>query len=406
MRTILKIVVPVDFSDCSLQALDEAVQFARPIGARLHLLHVVPALTGRSLSSEVGNTRELLRNTVMNEGQANLAALLPRLHGLEHETAVRTGRTSQAIVAYADEIDADLIIIATHGRSGIARMLIGSTTEEVVRRARCPVLTVRPERVAASGVCAADDATPAPGEDLRFRMLTHREDHPIRVRDAMRRDVLTVQPGTHVSHLIDLMIAHDVSGVPVVNEACELLGYVPESHLLVRSLAEFERHTGHSKEDNVSVEGFLKIQRQIHGKTAVEVMCPAQEVITVEESQPLAEAVRAMLTHHVSRMPVLRGRKVVGYLTRADVLRVVRHFTELREESLTDEEVSRLVRIAVNRSPEVNPSGLVVETVHGVVTIHGSVSNAEEVSLASGICERIPGVKGVANCLLVEQMLH
>lgn len=406
MRTILRIVVPTDFSECSLQALDEAQNLARLFGAKLFLLHVAEDLTPRSLDTEVGMARESLRRTLYSDAEAQFAALAPRLRGQDYDTAIRMGRPPVAICKYAEEIDADLIVIATHGRSGMARLFIGSTAEEVVRRSKIAVFTIRPEaqRMKAQyDVCVIHEPhCECMKEVTNFRAIVTRRDGPIRVRDAMRRDVVKVLPETRVHEIIDLMIHHDISGVPVVNAEDELVGYVPESHLLVRSLAGIMHHTPEAS----NLDEFVAEQRKIYGKTAREVMCPAPEVVTVEESAPLADAVRRMLEHRVSRLPVLRAGKVVGYLTRADILRVVRSLESHKDSDLSDEEVGRLVREALDRSAEVAVSDLTVDVGGGVVSLLGSVSSAEEIDQANAIVTRVPGVKAVANCLLVEQLLH
>jgi nucleotide-binding universal stress UspA family protein len=132
-----KILVPIDFSDCSKKALLYAIPFARQFGAEMILLSVVepyPAVPEMAPTDfeTVGDTRrelETLRKTVPEAVHASIA--------------VRTGSPSNEIAEAASDLDADLIIIATHGRKGITRMMLGSTAEKVVRYASCPVLIVR-----------------------------------------------------------------------------------------------------------------------------------------------------------------------------------------------------------------------------------------------------------------------
>jgi nucleotide-binding universal stress UspA family protein/CBS domain-containing protein len=404
MRTIVKIVVPTDFSECSLEAVDEGAHLARLFGAKLYLLHVVGELTGRALSTEVGMAREAMRQTLYNEAHANFAALEPRLREVDHETAIRSGHASTAIIGYCREIDADMIVIATHGRSGLARLFIGSTTEEVVRAAECPVLTVRPcfKAGAQAAVHVHDESCACRRQQVSYRDLLA-EHGRIRVRDAMRRDVVKVGPEARVRHIIDLMIHHDISGVPVVDESDILLGYVPESHLLLRSLDHLPHP--HVRDDYKNVDELLEQQRQLHGKTASEVMVPAEKVVTVAESESLREAIELMLSRHVSRLPVLRDRRVVGYLTRADILRVVRSLERQPDSDLCDADIARLVRQALDRSLDVAVTDMQVSCDHGTVELHGSVSTAAEVEQATAIAMRVPGVKSVLNSVLVESLL-
>lgn len=420
MRDILSLVVPTDFSDCSLEALDEAVELAMHFGAKIHVLHCIETLSRMALSTKGETDLQSFYQLLYNEADAQLAALEPRLRGVDYDTAVKTGRAARSIVEYANEVDADLIVISTHGRRGIARIFVGSTTEEVVRRSTRPVLTVSVKRIKEPG----EQEESATSHDIRGGTADFREVVParathIQVRDVMRRDGLVVHPDTRVHEVIDLMIHHDISGVPVVNERDELVGYIPESPLLVRSVAEIsqstaavapeqktlhlqERDEDVNEEEGSTLDGLIERQRRIHGKSAREVMVPADQVVTVEEDASLTHAVRLMLNRHVSRVPVLHGRVVVGSLTRADVLRAVRALDKHKKPVVGDDEVSRLVRLAVEHSTGVAVSDLIVRTEAGVVTMYGSVTDEDEIEHATAIVTRVPGVKAVANCLLVE----
>lgn len=407
MREVMKIVVPTDFSEYSLRAVDEGVDLAIHYQAKLMLVHIVTELTGRALSIEVGMAREVLRQTLFNDANASFASLAPRLRNVEYETAIRTGRASSAIVEYADEVGADMIVIATHGRRGMARLFIGSTTEEVVRKAHCPVLTVRPVRGHEADPLTLEHAhhenCDCRREVISYKSLLSTRGAPIRVRDAMRRDVVKVSPSTRVREVIDLMIHYDISVVPVVDEDDSLLGCIPESHLLVRSLAEL---ADNHEAGGATVHEFIEHQRHIYGKTAREVMVPVVDVIAVSDTAPLVDAVRLMLNHRVSRLPVLRASHVVGYLTRADILRVVRSLEEYQDVDIGDAEVAVMVAGALDRSPDLAITDTRVTAEKGVVTIHGAVSTAEEIHVATAIASRMPGVKAVSNCLLVEHLLH
>lgn len=411
MRTILKIVAPTDFSDFSLQALDSALEMAKVFGARLFLVNVVQDPSAYVGTPEGGVAQETLRRTLIHEAEARLAALAPRLRGVDHDTAVRTGRIAPAILDYAREVDADLIVIATHGRKGIARFFIGSTTEHVLRRASCPVMTVRPhadqpvaEEAGLTGHSVHDHSCECVRDTIDFREVMAARGGPLRVRDAMRRDPVTVGPQAKIRDVVDLMIHHDLPGITVVDEEDRMLGYIPEGHLLRRCLAQLV-DTPESAHAWPTVDDFIECQRHIYGQTARDLMRPVDTVSTVAESELLTEAVKRLLVDAVPRMPVLRGDKLVGYLTRADVLRVVRNLERGHEHPLTDEQVQKLVRQTLDRSPDVAITDLRIEVAKGLVTLRGSVTTAIEMKSATDIVRRIPGVCGVENQLLVEQML-
>lgn len=132
-----RILVPVDFSTCSNKALQYALPFARQFKADVVLLHVVvphPAVP------ELGP----VDMEAMSDGRAELDTLTEKVRARNRCTALlRVGDPAREIVEAARESGADLIILSTHGRTGLAHVLLGSTAERVVRHARCPVLVVR-----------------------------------------------------------------------------------------------------------------------------------------------------------------------------------------------------------------------------------------------------------------------
>jgi len=140
---VKKILVPVDFSACSKKALTYAVQFAREFGATLDVIYVVaPYYSG----DPYGFTDfEPIDKQMRASGEQRVAALVLEQvpQGIPVETYVRVGRPASVIAEVAKELDADLIIVATHGHTGLKHVLMGSTAEHVVRHAPCPVLTVR-----------------------------------------------------------------------------------------------------------------------------------------------------------------------------------------------------------------------------------------------------------------------
>ena len=144
---ITKILVPVDFSPHAERAFRYATTLARRLGAQLGLVHVVedPFVTG-AWNSEiyVPNIPELLQDLIAG-AERELATLKASdaAKGLTVETAVITGRPSHTLVEHAKEGGFDLIVMGTHGRTGLAHVVMGSVAERVVRKAPCPVLTVR-----------------------------------------------------------------------------------------------------------------------------------------------------------------------------------------------------------------------------------------------------------------------
>lgn len=143
--------VPTDFSEASKCALAHAIKMAAGFGGEVHLLNVVEIPTGALSSLPVDFVSD-----VEEQGMENLNAMLASFDiDLPPITKiVRSGVPSkspaQIILEYAQDLDVDLIVMGTHGRRGPRRLLLGSVTEEVARRAICPVLTVREHKHAFS----------------------------------------------------------------------------------------------------------------------------------------------------------------------------------------------------------------------------------------------------------------
>lgn len=143
--SVTSILVPTDFSKTSDAALHYATDLALTLGARLYLMHV-PAKTGshQEASYPIGQfetaAHEQLSSFLSPE---QLARLRP-------EYALRVGPPAEEIVNFAAISDIDLIIMGTHGRTGLAHMLLGSVAELVARTAPCPVLLFRAQGRAAA----------------------------------------------------------------------------------------------------------------------------------------------------------------------------------------------------------------------------------------------------------------
>ena len=143
-ESIHRILVPVDFSAHSEKAVRYATTIANRFGAHLSLLHVVkdPFVTGDwSAEAFVPNMPELL-DTLTNAAQQQMAELKKRLaaQGFVVETDVITGPQAQTIVEHAASGGFDLIVMGTHGRTGLSHVVMGSIAERVVQKATCAVL--------------------------------------------------------------------------------------------------------------------------------------------------------------------------------------------------------------------------------------------------------------------------
>ena len=142
---IKRILVPVDFSEPSLQAVEYAVELARPFGASLELLCVIEPLAYAPLAGPAVDLAAIRaeQERIATERLAGLKRDLVRRHA-RCRADLRIGSAYRTIVDRAARWPADLVVMGTQGRSGLSHLLIGSVAERVVRSAPCPVLTVRP----------------------------------------------------------------------------------------------------------------------------------------------------------------------------------------------------------------------------------------------------------------------
>jgi nucleotide-binding universal stress UspA family protein len=137
------ILVPTDGSDAARAAAAHAIDIASRYDATVHALHVVDvAHLGLRTPTDV-DVRDL-DPSLRDPGVAATSDVAARADEAEVEsvTALRVGVTHRAILSYVDANDVDLVVVGTHGRRGLPRLLLGSVAERIVRTAPCPVLTV------------------------------------------------------------------------------------------------------------------------------------------------------------------------------------------------------------------------------------------------------------------------
>jgi nucleotide-binding universal stress UspA family protein len=139
---IKRIVVPIDLSTCSLDALEYAVQFAKPLGAAITILHAMePVAYGLDFSLSHAKEWKEQRNYL--EKRLSVLSACVTAQGLKAEHVLKPGLPADSLVAYVTQQGFDLMIMGTHGRRGISHVLLGSIAGAMLRHAPCPVLTVR-----------------------------------------------------------------------------------------------------------------------------------------------------------------------------------------------------------------------------------------------------------------------
>lgn len=143
------IIVPVDGSDCSLHAADLAASLAKELGAQCTLCTAVDIVTTAGMAAAAPELVSAWLRTLEEQAQLTLKEAAERLHkaGVEADTEVANGYPPDAIVEVAKNRGGDLIVMGSHGRSGLNRLFLGSVAESVLRTAPIPVLIVRSEEL-------------------------------------------------------------------------------------------------------------------------------------------------------------------------------------------------------------------------------------------------------------------
>lgn len=147
MFKIKNILLPTDFSKISLSAAEYALVLAEQYNAKIHLLHVIdktpPILAIRSLDL----SKEKIIDSIEKDAKLRLEECLQKISGTKNidvHPVLRKGVDYEEIIKYAREKKIDVIVIATHGRTGILHTLLGSVAEKVVRHSKTPVLVITP----------------------------------------------------------------------------------------------------------------------------------------------------------------------------------------------------------------------------------------------------------------------
>ncbi len=145
MLSIKEIVVPTDFSEHSLRALDYAISLAEKYGSQLELVYVIEAGLQSSdmawINVDYGEINKQHKKAAWEHMEKIKKDRVPG--GIDINISILLGKSFVEIIRFADSVNADLIVMATQGHGGLSHFLLGSTTERVVRKAPCPVLTIK-----------------------------------------------------------------------------------------------------------------------------------------------------------------------------------------------------------------------------------------------------------------------
>jgi CBS domain-containing protein len=239
-----------------------------------------------------------------------------------------------------------------------------------------------------SGALAAPNLTKVKQADSSRSSLCR-----MRVDQIMARDVVSVLPEASVREIASLMLERRISGVPVVDAEGKVLGVVSEGDLIRRPEIETDR-TGRGwlsmfVSDEERARDFVKS----HGRRAREVM--TQPAVCVAPQTALDEAVRIMERHHIKRLPVIEQGRLVGLMTRADLVRALLQRQHVPAPAQSDQELRQHVE-ALLRSEDWGAGAYINVVVEaGVVQLWGTVDSGAQREAVLLAVSSLDGVKGV-----------
>jgi acetoin utilization protein AcuB len=261
-----KVLCPIEFDETDfLPALSIAAEAVRGTDGTLYVLTAFPEIVhepaGTKLYAEVNRAQEAYARRKMAELERK------ELVGIKHQLLVVLGDPAQAILKAARQVEADLIVMATHGRHGLLYLFLGSVVESVLRRAPCPVLAIR---------------TASSGRD------------PV-VADWMTHNPVTANPEERLSAIKEKFDAGNFRSIPVI-AAGKLLGVVTDRDLRL-------------------------FAGKLTDTEARDAMTPAPPSVTPDTS--LHKAAQLLKEHKLDSLLVIEDARLVGIITTTDVLGAV-----------------------------------------------------------------------------------
>ncbi|PWT92516.1 MAG: hypothetical protein C5B56_02165 [Proteobacteria bacterium] len=215
--------------------------------------------------------------------------------------------------------------------------------------------------------------------------------------DLMTQSVVSIPPEASVLAAARLMLEHKVSGLPVVDARGALVGVVTEGDFLRRSEIGTERRRSRWIEFFTAPGPLAEEYIQASGRRVQDIMSP--QVSTVTEATSLREIAQLMEARGVKRLPVMRGRELVGIVTRADLMRAVVSLGEdIAPAAASDAEIRERLLADLKTQPWAAPASMIQVTVDdGVVAFSGAVRDERQRQALRVAAESIPGVKSVSD---------
>lgn len=224
----------------------------------------------------------------------------------------------------------------------------------------------------------------------------------MRARDLMTPEPVTFQPGTPIAVAARAMAERGFSGAPVVDAEGRLLGMLTEGDLLRRLAAPADAPkswvAGLFQSASTQADRFARA----HGQTAGDAM--TRGAVTAEEDTPIETLAKAMEERAIRRIPVLRDGRLVGIVSRADLIRALLQPAEELAADAPDERIRRDLTQAMQQQPWIDAFAIFFDVKDGVVSFHGYCRNDAVLRGLKVLAETVPGVKGVK--VMVERRMQ
>jgi CBS domain-containing protein len=215
----------------------------------------------------------------------------------------------------------------------------------------------------------------------------------MRAHQIMTRSVITVTPDDTILAAAKLMLERHVSGLPVVDAAGRLVGIVSEGDFIRRSEIGTQKKRGRWLKFLLGAGEAATEYVHEHGKKISEVM--TQDPLTITEDTPLDEIVASMETNGVKRLPVMNGTKLVGIVSRANLLQAVAGLArDIPDPTADDDHIRSRIMAAVDKN-DWSPFGLNVIVRDGIVHLSGVITEERSRQAAIVAAENVAGVRKV-----------
>jgi CBS domain-containing protein len=216
----------------------------------------------------------------------------------------------------------------------------------------------------------------------------------MQVKDVMTRPVISVGPDDTVERAIRMMLQNHISGLPVIDSSGRLQGIVTEGDFLRRAETATQRSRPRWLEFLIGPGRMAEEYVRTHGRKINDVM--TSEALTVTEDAPLEEVVNLMEKKRIKRVPVVRGNKVVGIVSRANLLRALASIAGEAKPTGSDDQTIRERIVAEFQGQKWAPVNMIDVIVrNGIVELWGTITDERERQALIVAAENVPGVKRV-----------